>query len=519
MKSNNNYPEDTNFFQNRSLKWQLTLLVMGIITVILVVSYICVNFLMEQFFIRENKKHLIEINYSMEKLLDYFEGSSDRAFFVIDENVDNLYDDIVNKCSAHSVSMSVFTDNGKFLMTMGNFNKGSAEKTYSRYMSRNTGNTDIIEKNDEYLLQIYNDHDLDKNYLELIGRHGSYVVIMKTDLLPIRKNIDIFNQLLAYIYLSIIPIAFFVIWYVSSKITKPIDILTDITERMISLDFETQLMVDEKNEIGMLADNINKLSEVLERTICKLRTANSILSYDLQKKKDNENRLNEFVSDLSHELKTPISLIQGYAEGLKEFLYEDDSDRREFYCDVIIDESHRMNRMLRQLINLNYLELDFSQVEMEKFDLNHMTRNIISAYYIRDLKNQVELIFQPQQPIINVFGDLFKIEEVITNYITNAIDHVEDVDGTGKRIRIDIYQVENKARFEVFNTGKHIPVDDLQRIWEKFFKVDRARSRKFGGSGIGLSIVQAIMNLHDQKYGAVNYENGVMFFFELDLTP
>ena len=218
----------------------------------------------------------------------------------------------------------------------------------------------------------------------------------------------------------------------------------------------------------------------------------------------------EFLSNVSHELKTPIALIQGYAEGLKECI-NDDAESREFYCDVIMDESAKMNNMVKKLLTLNHLEFGNDQAAMERFDLTDLVRGVVqSAQLLADQKG-AQISFPQSEPVY-VWGDEFKVEEVVTNYVSNALNHV---DGEMK-IEVKMMRRENHVRLSVFNTGKPIPEEELDKIWIKFYKVDKARTREYGGSGIGLSIVKAIMESMHQKFGVVNYDNGVEFWFELE---
>ena len=218
----------------------------------------------------------------------------------------------------------------------------------------------------------------------------------------------------------------------------------------------------------------------------------------------------EFLSNVSHELKTPIALIQGYAEGLKECINEDD-ESRDFYCDVIIDESAKMNEMVKKLLTLNQLEFGKDQVTMERFELTELIRGVVQSTRILAEQKEVRVIFQEEDPVY-VWGDEFKIEEVVTNYVSNALNHVK----YSNTIEIRILQEDKKVRVTVFNTGDPIPEEDLDKIWIKFYKVDKARTREYGGSGIGLSIVKAIMESMNQKCGVQNYDNGVEFWFELE---
>ena len=251
------------------------------------------------------------------------------------------------------------------------------------------------------------------------------------------------------------------------------------------------------------------MSEELERTISELKTANNELQKDIEKKIQIDEMRKEFLSNVSHELKTPIALIQGYAEGLQECI-NDDPESREFYCDVIIDEAGKMNNMVKKLLSLNQLEFGNDQVTMERFNITELIRGVVQSSQLLASQKEADLRFVQKNPVY-VWGDEFKIEEVITNYVSNALNHV-DYD---KKIEVKIIQKGKLIRVSVFNTGEPIPQEDLDKIWIKFYKVDKARTREYGGSGIGLSIVKAIMDSMNQKCGVINYDNGVEFWFEL----
>ena len=218
----------------------------------------------------------------------------------------------------------------------------------------------------------------------------------------------------------------------------------------------------------------------------------------------------EFLSNVSHELKTPIALIQGYAEGLQDNI-NDDQESREFYCEVIIDEANKMNKMVKKLLTLNQIEFGSDQVHFERFDIVQVLRSSVNSATLLAEQKDAEILFYETDPVY-VWADEHMIEEVITNYISNAVNHVD-----GERvIRVTMERRGDVERISVFNTGKTIPEEDLDKIWIKFYKVDKARTRAYGGNGIGLSIVKAIMDSMNQKCGVINHENGVEFWFELD---
>ena len=170
-----------------------------------------------------------------------------------------------------------------------------------------------------------------------------------------------------------------------------------------------------------------------------------------------------------------------------------------------------MNKMVKKLLTLNQLEFGNGQVHLEHFDLQQVIQSVLSSSEILFRQKEVTLLYAPQEPVY-VWADEYMIEEVVLNYVSNALNHVDG----NKIIEVKIANQNGKARVSVFNTGQPIPEEDIQKIWSKFYKVDKARTREYGGNGIGLSIVKAIMEAHNQKYGVRNYDNGVEFWFELD---
>lgn len=309
------------------------------------------------------------------------------------------------------------------------------------------------------------------------------------------------------IFLSIILIVI-----LSNSISKPIRLLSDISRKMTRLDFDAKYVPAKYGsyEIEELGQSMNELSETLEETISELKTANVRLQQDIEKKEQIDEMRKEFLSNVSHELKTPLALIQGYAEGLKECI-NDDAESRDFYCDVIMDESDKMNQMVKKLLTLNQLEFGNDTIEMTRFDITELITGVIQSASIMAAQKKVDIQFYKEGPVY-VWGDEFKVEEVITNYLTNAMNHA---DGQ-RRIEIRFSYHDGLVRTSVFNTGEPIPEEDLDKIWVKFYKVDKARTREYGGSGIGLSIVKAIMDSFHQKCGVINHEDGVEFWMELE---
>ncbi len=370
----------------------------------------------------------------------------------------------------------------------------------------------ILDSTEEYQLTRSRSPWNKEEYIEMWGEFADgSIFLIRSPIESIRESASISNRFLIIIGCFMIVICTVLIWYFSKRLTDPILELAALSERMANLDFEAKYTSGGKNEIGNLGDNFNRMSAKLESTISELKSANNCLMKDIEQKEKLEQMRNDFLGNVSHELKTPIALIQGYAEGLKEGV-SDDSESREFYCDVIMDEASKMNQMVKNLLALNQLEFGDEDIQFERFDLTAVIRGILQSMEILAQQDDMRVIFRQQEPVY-VWADEFKVEQVVRNYVSNAFHHA----GLEKVIEVRIKRQDDRARITVFNTGAPIPEKDVAHIWDKFYKVDKAHTREYGGNGIGLSIVKAIMESFHQKYGVNNYENGVEFWFELDV--
>ncbi len=370
----------------------------------------------------------------------------------------------------------------------------------------------VLESTEEYEIARSRNPWNKEEYIEMWGTFddGS-VFLIRSPIESIKESAEISNRFLIYIGCTAVAVCILFIWYFSKRLTAPILELAALSERMANLDFNAKYTSGGSNEIGNLGDNFNRMSERLESAISELKSANNRLLKDIEQKEKLEQMRNDFLGNVSHELKTPIALIQGYAEGLKEGV-KDDAESREFYCDVIMDEAAKMNQMVRSLLELNQLEFGDEKMKFERFDLTELVRGILQSMDILAQQDGVEVIFRQETPVY-VWADEYKVEQVVRNYVSNAFHHVS----LEKIIEVKIKILQDKARVTVFNTGTAIPEEDVGRIWDKFYKVDKAHTREYGGNGIGLSIVKAIMESFRQKYGVINYDNGVEFWFELDV--
>ncbi|MGL5260392.1 MAG: sensor histidine kinase [Lachnospiraceae bacterium] len=482
-----------------SIRRQVTIIGMCLMIFIIGLCWILNNLFLEKYYLEQKKSVLLE-SYNV---LNEAVSAGEITTAKFDQELQEI-------CNRYNINVLVIDMNSSIIQSSGNDSENAKIQLWDNMFLRRSDN-DLILDTSQYKMQIIKDPRSEQENLELWGvlDNGNSFMI-RTALQSIKDSVKISNQFLAYIALFATILSGLIAWVVSKKFTKPILELASISQSVAKLDFSVKYQGNSKTEIALLGENINTMSESLKNTISELKTVNNELLKDIQRKTKEEQMRKEFLSDVSHELKTPIALIQGYAEGLKDGINEDE-ESKEFYCSVIIDEASKMNQMVKKLLTLNHLEYGTDVVAMERFDLVVLIKNYLQTAEILLKQQNISLRHHTEEPIY-VWGDEFKVEEVFMNYFTNAINHC----AKEKVIDIKYEHFDGKVRVVVFNTGENIPEESLCHVWDKFYKVDKARTRAYGGSGIGLSIVKAIMETMNQKFGVDNYDNGVAFWFELE---
>lgn len=441
--------------------------------------------------------------------------------------VNEYYSTIENKLTIENeLKLLAINNNFDILVKDGdNVSVFVSEKDYFSTLSQMTDaannvdrNNIIIEKTDDVTIKKVQDSADNIDYLFLSAKlDNGYSLYMRMPITVIEESVKISNEFLYLIAGFAILFAAIIVSFVSRKFTKPILELNEIAKKMSNLDFSTKYKTTKINdEINDLGRSINSMSTKLEKTINQLRNNNIELERNIEEKSKLEDMRRSFISDVSHELKTPIALIQGYSEGLLENVNTDEESRK-YYAEVIIDETNKMDKLVKQLLelmNLEYGKREFNNIE---FNIVELEKEVLRKSMVMVEDKDIKVEFDEKEEI-NVFADDFYIEQVVTNYITNAIKYSKEVEG--KRI-IKVYNTVNNekgvVRISVYNTGDQIPEEEIVRVWNRFYKADESRSRIDGSSGIGLSIVKAIMNNYENDFGVINKDNGVEFYFELKL--
>lgn len=481
-----------------SIRKQFSLIFIGLMAGTILMCLLANNLFLVQYYMKSKEKVIFDAYETIRAAANSDSYGS--------ESFKKELDDI---CRSYNITVYIMDANSRIKYVSFNGGQELEKRLLGYIFGFPMDDVVLLENGGDYNLQLTGTPD--EQYLEMYGRLSSGIsFIMHTPIESIRESASIAQRFFTYVGLIGVLAGGIIIWFTSRRITKPILELSHISEQMVHLDFDVKYHGQSNNEIDLLGENINKLAASLEQSISELKTANNELKKDIEKKEQIDEMRKEFLSNVSHELKTPIALIQGYAEGLREGI-NDDPESREFYCEVIMDEANKMNTMVKKLLTLNQLEFGNDVANMERFDIVALVKNYVQSAAILTKSNGIEVKMEAYAPIY-VWADEFKAEEVFMNYFSNAVNHC-----SGKKIiDIKMEQGNGKVRIKVFNTGEPIPEDSIGHVWEKFYKVDKARTREYGGSGVGLSIVKAIMESLNQEFGVENYTNGVLFWFELE---
>lgn len=497
--------EQTQTKKNYSIKRQFAGVFVLVLAGTILLCWLINHFFLEKYYMNQKMRVLISAYKTVNETATSGDITSD-AFdvelqrLISKYNIDVLVMDADTRTLKHSMSDPA-------IMT-----RMLLDKVF-RVNDASGAEDDILKETDSYTIELGVEERTSTEYLMMWGiLDNGNLFMLRTALESIQDSAAIANRFLLFSGCVGIVLGGVIIWILSRKLTEPIRQLTLISERMNQLDFDAKYRGSNRNEIGVLGKNMNCLSDTLQTTISELKTANNELRRDIERKEQIEKQRKEFLSDVSHELKTPLALIQGYAEGLQEGI-DEDAESRAYYCGVIVDEAAKMNRMVRQLMALDQLESGNDTITMERFDIVALVRNYVQSAEILIKQSEARVSVEEREALY-VWGDEFKVEEVVMNYVTNALNHLEYEKKIDIRFRCD--EEQNCVRVSVFNTGRPIPEECLPRIWEKFYKVDKARTREYGGSGVGLSIVKAMMDSMHGGYGVKNYNNGVEFWFELE---
>ncbi|MBR3360917.1 MAG: HAMP domain-containing histidine kinase [Lachnospiraceae bacterium] len=451
----------------------------------------------------------------------YYENIKTRSLIALNQQLKqtdfnkNEFRELSDYCEQNSLSLLVVNPAGLPVYSYGNSSILLSRLDDITFLGdQDNSKKKVLRQEDNHTIQEVSDEHGKILYIEDWGYlDNGYSYVVRSSFQGVQREVKQSLIFFSVICAAILIIAGIVIYFIVNYYTKPLTNLLGFVQNLNEGEFDTKYTYKHfrQDEIGLLGENLNQIGEKLQNMIAELKSSNLNLENELKAKTQLEQQRKKYLSDVSHELKTPIALISGYAEGLKEGISDDPEDRA-YYCDVIIDEAEKMNILIKRLSALNQLEQGTSAVSLERFDVIAVINGFLNTMSMIIAEKNVDIFFDNSYSEY-VWSDEFLFEEAFMNYFNNALHHVDE-----KRvIRINVEKKENnKVRITIFNTGVNIPEDDLNKIWEEFYKVDQARTREYGGSGLGLSIVKAIADSLNQQCGVDNHPEGVSFWIELE---
>lgn len=422
--------------------------------------------------------------------------------------------------SENTAKIAIFSTDGHIKYTVGQNSNPDIEESlnsifnklyYDKYYTYN-----FIESN-KIVTTVSDSENGEKHIVSMapfsMHTKNDSIIIAITPFQPIVEASLIINDFYKAIFFVLILLCLLLSYIISNLITKPLLKLNQTAKKMSSMDFSEECVIKRDDELGSLASSLNFLSSNLSNALEDLSIKNKALEKEIERERELDKFRKTFIAGVSHELKTPIGIISGYAEGLKDGIVDDES--KDVYLDVIIDEANKMNKLVLDMLNLTKLQHGKTDLLITEFSLKDLVVTLLakhnSTFLERDLK--VTTLFDTKDNF-DVTGDSFKIEQVLTNFIINAIKYTSN----HECINIKIIRENENILFSIENTGVFLSDDDLDKIWTQFYRVDNSRNRDNGSSGLGLSIAKNILELHDSNFGAKNTALGVEFFFTLKST-
>lgn len=489
-------------YKTKSIRIRLFLILSITILTIIVALILMNNIILKSFFLYSKEHTLLDVYNQINEFYKNPEDSDKMKDELQKIAVNNNFDILIQKENY----INVYTSNREFGLSNIEINKILEESNKENELLYNKDNVNIKKVADS---------KTNMRYILLSARlDNGYYLYIKLPLQFIYDSVKISNTFLYLIGGATVIISGIVTMFIAKRFTEPILELNDIAKRMAKLDFSKKYQENEaEDEINNLGKSINEMSRKLETTIKQLRTSNTELERDIEEKSKIDEMRRTFISDVSHELKTPIALIQGYSEGLIENVNSDEENRK-FYAEVIQDEANKMDKLVKELLELMKLEYGGRKFNNTNFNIVELVNEVIRKSKVMLEENKIKVKFENEEEHY-VYADEFYMEQILTNYFTNAIKNADEIEKE-KYIEIKIEEKESTVRISVFNTGKNISEENLNKIWKRFYKEDSSRNREAGGSGIGLSLVKAIMDNYKNEYGVINKYNGVEFYFELN---
>ncbi|MBP1920361.1 HAMP domain-containing sensor histidine kinase [Youngiibacter multivorans] len=475
----------------RSITNKLAFLTTVMVSSLLLLSMLFMTLYFETYYENVKRKAL------WENLVEFSE--------VTPRSPESFIGDITDYEAKNSARLFIYTRSGD-LMYMSS--KGGNVDENSIYILRSFFND--IALNEAVKDELYGTSGISREYVEetrgikyflsavpvSVLAIDDSIAISISSMIPIRESAETIKQFFIYLFIGGLIVTAMISVVVSKMVTKPLRKLAKDASKLASLSFVERDTSKRSDEIGDLDRCLTSLSSNLQLALEDLKSKNLLLEEDLNRKDMLEDQRKNFIRDISHELKTPLALIQGYAEGILDGVVIDDSKE---YLGIILDESRNMEALIRDMLELSYTESEAFSLNIMRFDLSKLITETESAFKGIRQDLTIESWIYPE---VEIEADKEKMTIVLRNILKNALTYT----GTNGKVAISLTDDESVMGpiLKVTNSPAFISEEDLQNIWVQFFKKDKSRQRVKGSSGLGLSIVRNILDKHGFEYGIRN---------------
>lgn len=488
-----------------SISKRITLITFGLISVVFLLTFVFQNLFFEEFYLTKKTESLI---------LDVKTFKTMYSYQILNEK--SLENALITYEEKNNSRIAIFSLDGQL-----------------KYLSHYGSDIDDIKSLTDFCAELLSDTELISDVLTtnkiqstiFTNKYSTYkkigiiapmslesendsIVISVSPIQPIMEAASVIRSFYFYLLIGFLIVAIFLSRIYSKLISKPLINLNKVAKKMSLLNFDVKCEVNSDDEIGNLANTLNFLSSNLEKSLQNLQEKNQQLERDIEKERNLENMRKDFVSSVSHDLKTPIGIISGYAEGLKDGIVSGkDAD---VYLNTIIDEATKMNLLLTNMLELSRLESDTIHLNLESFNIVRLLQGMVKRFTLEFQNKELNIIFNlPQYAYVE--GDILNLEQVVQNLLSNTIKYTP----RGNDIIIGVEEKEYLYVISIENRGVTIPENELDNIFAKFYRLDKSGDRSKNSFGLGLSTVKRILTLHNSDFSIVNSDNGVLFRFTL----
>lgn len=482
--------------KRKTLRMEITVVVSLILLLVLGIQFLVAFFFTEAYY--TNRKVILIKNCYQEIV--------EKAKKYPKKNIARIITPYVNESGLHII---VANKTGDYIFNSKRYRSRRRTKLHSGFDFEK--NKEKFSKDAKVVKVIRKNGTKQKLSLYGIIEKGekNFYIMISVRLERIKKERMEANWVLIYMSIIAFSIGGIFVYYSAKRISKPIEQIDEVARKLANMDFSVRaVQKNTEDEIGQLAENINIMADALEENIYELQKKNKILEKDIEYHAQIDEMRKDFVANVSHELKTPLSILTGYTEILKTGM---DGIDKEYYYDVILDETKRMNELVGNLLELSSIEHGLTNLKTDIVNLTDLALEIVEKNKILVEKHGIILLLVSEEEYY-VVGNKFYLSQAITNYLNNAIYHTKK---KGK-IRVSIIRKKGNICLTVFNEGVPIKEEILEKIWDSFYRGNKARTRDSNNHiGLGLYIVRTIINAHHGTYGVINHENGVEFFLSL----